>query len=244
MLFNVQKLEGEARVGVSSRLGYGQRGKLVSMLIGMAVTLCLVGGPLVSGAQSLEGPQGVESAQEGIRGGIEGAPQSIPSIFAPETTFVQTAQSAVTAQHLIRNVMSPFCPGLSLEACPSPNAQILRTEIRRSIANGETETAIRESLVKQYGRAVLGIPPDNMFGAVAWAVPWVALLAAGALITVWLRRRVQSAALVASIAGGSVAGSADMVAFPTVGSRSDDAELLKRLNAELAKDDEPQDGER
>ncbi len=241
MLFNVQqKLEGEARVGLGSRLWCGQRVRLSPVLMGMVVALWLVGGSSVGDAQPQrpQEPQGVEGAQEGIRGSVEGAAQSIPSIFSPETTFVQSAQSAVVAQHLIRNVMSPFCPGLSLEACPSPNAQILRTEIRRSIANGETENAIRESLVKQYGRAVLGIPPDNIFGAFAWAVPWAALIGAGGLITIWLRRRVRSTALVASVAGGGD------VAFSDAGGRSDDAELMKRLSAKLAKDDEPQDPDR
>lgn len=63
--------------------------------------------------------------------------------------------------------MSPFCPGLSLEECPSEQASELRARIQRRIAAGATNAEIDRWLVADYGESVLGRPP----GALSWMVP-------------------------------------------------------------------------
>lgn len=71
--------------------------------------------------------------------------------------------------------MSPFCPGLTLEECPSNQSAMLRDQIKERVARGSTNRQIDEWLVAEYGESVLARPK----GAVPWLVPAV-LLAGGA----------------------------------------------------------------
>lgn len=172
-------------------------------------------------------PAGVLSAQ--ILAPRSAEAEAIKSIFShvksPDSLNKDSiagpfSDATLKAQQVIRNVMSPYCPGLSLEACPSPEANVLRNEIRRVVAAGYGEEEVRTTLVKSYGSAVLGIPPDDGFGKFAWAMPFLALAAAGTLVTIWLQRRVRK------VRDKEVADS------PSVGN-SHDPELLDRLNEEM-----------
>jgi cytochrome c-type biogenesis protein CcmH len=91
--------------------------------------------------------------------------------------------------HSIANLlMSPFCPGQSLYACRSPQAEALRNDIRERLANGEEREAIIESLVEEYGTSILAQPPHEGFARLAWWAPvLVLLLGTGVVVTV-LRR--------------------------------------------------------
>lgn len=63
--------------------------------------------------------------------------------------------------------MSPFCPGLTLEECPSQQASELRGQIERRISARQTNRQIDGWLVREYGESVLGRPS----GSLAWTVP-------------------------------------------------------------------------
>jgi len=60
---------------------------------------------------------------------------------------------------VFRQIMSPFCPGLTLAACPSPAAEHLRTEIKTRMAAGESSDAIERDLITRYGERVRAMPP-------------------------------------------------------------------------------------
>lgn len=64
-------------------------------------------------------------------------------------------------------VMSPFCPGLSLDECPSSQAGDLRAKIKARVEQGATNREIDRWLVENYGESVLGRPPQ----ALSWVVP-------------------------------------------------------------------------
>ncbi|MGE0462035.1 MAG: cytochrome c-type biogenesis protein CcmH [Vicinamibacterales bacterium] len=86
------------------------------------------------------------------------------------------------AQVLFREVMSPFCPGLTLADCPSPNAFELRKDIQARLERGESRESIVDALVAQYGTELLSDPSDTPIGRVVWGVPFLlAALAAGVL---------------------------------------------------------------
>ena len=72
-----------------------------------------------------------------------------------------------SSQAVAGRVMSPFCPGLTLEECPSSEGAQLRQKIDRRIASGATNRQIDSWLVREYGESVLAKPP----GALSWAVP-------------------------------------------------------------------------
>jgi cytochrome c-type biogenesis protein CcmH len=105
----------------------------------------------------------------------------------PTLDTVAPAQDVTRANQLLGTIMSPFCPGLTLATCPSPSADTLRLSVRERLAAGESEDAIMESLVAVYGERVRGAPKPRGLGLVLWALPVVALAAAGIGLAWWLR---------------------------------------------------------
>jgi cytochrome c-type biogenesis protein CcmH len=110
----------------------------------------------------------------------------VPSAdIAPDTMAL--AQDVTQANQLLSKIMSPFCPGLTLANCPSPNAETLRVAIRERLAAGEPSDAIMESLVLVYGEEVRGAPRPRGWGLVLWTLPFVALANAAVGLVWWLR---------------------------------------------------------
>lgn len=97
---------------------------------------------------------------------------------------------------LYRDLMSPYCPGLSLASCPSPQADSLRKAIAARFENGETPAQITEALVVDYGADIRGSPAFEGFGATAFVVPALLMLAGALLIARWIRRSVKRNAVV------------------------------------------------
>lgn len=92
------------------------------------------------------------------------------------------------AQALFREVMSPFCPGLTLADCPSPAAFELRKAIDARLQRGESRQAIVDELVAKYGTELLSDPSDTPIGRVVWGVPIVLSILAALGLAVFVRR--------------------------------------------------------
>lgn len=91
-----------------------------------------------------------------------------------EATIANTTRAvADRAQGRIR---SPFCPGLMLEVCPSPDAADLRDTIRVWADKGVTADSIVALVVAQYGEEYRGYPQTEGKGWLAWLVPPGAIL--------------------------------------------------------------------
>ncbi|HMS02146.1 MAG TPA: copper chaperone PCu(A)C [Gemmatimonadaceae bacterium] len=101
---------------------------------------------------------------------------------------------------LYRDVMSPYCPGLTLASCPSPQADSLRKAIALRFQAGESSEAIMTSLVADYGPNVRGTPTLEGFGAAAFIAPVLVLVGGGLVIMRWLRRNQQRAQRTAGLA--------------------------------------------
>jgi cytochrome c-type biogenesis protein CcmH/NrfF len=82
------------------------------------------------------------------------------------------------AQSIVRNTASPFCPGKTLNSCPSPKAGEWRREIRAWVGDGVPEPEIRDRLQARVPGFDLSIPPVKS----GWVIPVVAV----ALSTFWL----------------------------------------------------------
>jgi cytochrome c-type biogenesis protein CcmH/NrfF len=95
-------------------------------------------------------------------------------------------------QSIVRNTASPFCPGKTLDSCPSPKAGEWRRDIREWVGEGVAEPEIRDRLQARVPGFDLSIPPVKS----GWVIPVLAV----ALSTLWLivmarrftRRRVSS----------------------------------------------------
>lgn len=90
-----------------------------------------------------------------------------------------------------RQVMCVTCK-IPLNVAESPQADRERALIRRLIAEGKSETQVKNALVGQYGAAVLGLPPSKGFELTAYLVPVAVVLALLILLALllpsWRRR--------------------------------------------------------
>lgn len=97
------------------------------------------------------------------------------------------------AADLESELVCPTCK-TTLDQSDSLVAQRMKAFIRTRIAAGDSEGQIKDSLVAQFGEGVLARPPSGSFGALAWALPLVALIAGALAVSVgiraWSRRRV------------------------------------------------------
>jgi len=134
-------------------------------------------------------------------------------------TLLLTAAPAVAAapedlaNRIAGEVMSPYCPGVSLHDCPSAAALDLRADIESWARQGMTHDEIIARLQAEFGPTIVGVPPRSGGGLLVWLLPG-AVLAAGLVGAFLLSRRWTPGD------GGS----------PPVGRRSDDQQ---RLEAEL-----------
>ena len=103
------------------------------------------------------------------------------------------AGSEQWAYDLAHNLMSPYCPGRTLSDCPSPQADELRLWILEQARAGATREEVEAELLRSFGDKLRQAPRAEGMGLVAYAVPGVFLLAGGALLVVFLRRRSGSA---------------------------------------------------
>ncbi len=104
---------------------------------------------------------------------------------APQTIVLQPSAEATALFH---RVMSPYCPGLLLSDCPSPDAGVLRREIKERIAKGERADDIERELYRTFGNDLRTAPPTDGFGLSAWVIPWIVFAAATVLVVVAIVR--------------------------------------------------------
>ncbi len=114
------------------------------------------------------------------------------------------------AADLASQLMSPFCPGRLLADCTSPKAGDLRTEMAVRLAAGESPTAVKADLVRQYGADILGAPEAQGVGWLAWLVPALLAFVTAGAVTWKVVQAVSSGHLVTAAAG---AGAVDHAAL-------------------------------
>jgi len=90
-------------------------------------------------------------------------------------------------------VMSPFCPGRTLSACSSGQADTLRMWILVQEAAGRSQEDVHEELLAKYGDVVLSAPRAKGFGVTAYALPALFFLGGGLIVVVFLKRQTRSA---------------------------------------------------
>ena len=82
----------------------------------------------------------------------------------------------------------PVCQNLSVADSPSELANQMRGVIRERLQAGQTQEQIQAYFVEKYGEWVLLAPAKTGFNLLAWGLPFVGVLAGGALVAVLVRR--------------------------------------------------------
>ena len=96
------------------------------------------------------------------------------------------------ATEISYEVMSPFCPGVTLHDCPSDSARRLRLRIAGWAGDGMTKEQIFDRLIAEYGEEVRATPRAEGSGLGAWLLPALAIGAGGVLLVLLLRRMTSS----------------------------------------------------
>ena len=89
----------------------------------------------------------------------------------------QVDDADANAQRIFSELMSPYCPGLMLADCPSPDAFDLRAEIRARLTAGETPTEVKADLYARFGESIRATPEPREWGLLLWTAPLVVLAA-------------------------------------------------------------------
>lgn len=92
------------------------------------------------------------------------------------------------ANDISNNIMSPFCPGVTLHDCPSDTALELRREIETWAESGMSRAEIMTELETQYGPEIRAVPQASGSGLFAWLLPLAGVLAATAAGVVLSKR--------------------------------------------------------
>lgn len=137
---------------------------------------------------------------------------------------VQAAESEGWGYRLAHDLMSPFCPGRTLAACPSDKAAELRQWILLQEAAGASREEVVAILEQRFGDVIHSSPEAEGWGLAAWLLPVTALLA-GALVVAWVLRRMTRGA------DAGPAESAGMAGAPR--SLAEDAELEQLVDEEF-----------
>jgi cytochrome c-type biogenesis protein CcmH/NrfF len=107
------------------------------------------------------------------------------------------AQHASAIEAVVR---CPSCTDVSVAQSNESTALAVRHQIVRMVDQGRSTAEIEQTLVSQYGRTILLVPPGGF--ALIWLIPIV--LGAGTLVTVgvffWTRSRQFSALRTAGVA--------------------------------------------
>lgn len=145
----------------------------------------------------------------------------LAAVALPSSGFAQESQEAMErrAQDIIRTTMSPFCPGRTLDSCPSPKAGDWRDDVRRWVAEGVSTTEIRDRLSERVPEVDLTGAPSTALDAV---LPVVLTIVALALLFLLLR---------------ALLGRSRRQAEAAI-SKPQDSNVERRLDEELARLDE------
>lgn len=87
-----------------------------------------------------------------------------------------------TVAQVLTRTMSPFCPGLTLDECPSTQAVEVRDQIAAQISAGRTNAQIDSWLVANFGEGALGRPSGAAGATIPIAAGIATLIAVSAVL--------------------------------------------------------------
>ena len=100
----------------------------------------------------------------------------------------QPVQAHPEGDAAIDRLLSPYCPGLMLEVCPSPQAKLLRDSLQVMAHNGATADSLVSWMLGMYGEKYRAVPRIWGSGLFAWLMPPVILLGGFLLVVLVLKR--------------------------------------------------------
>lgn len=130
---------------------------------------------------------------------------------------------------IAKQLFCPVCENTPLDVCPTQACKEWREEIRSMLAEGKSETEIKQYFVDYYGARVLAEPPRTGFNWLVYVVPPIVIVAGAFILFRALRAWSQPAAADAAPEVGAGSGESEA---PT----SDD-DYIARMEEDLKKRD-------
>lgn len=94
------------------------------------------------------------------------------------------------AVELAAELRCPDCEGLSVADSATTSGRAIRADLRRRIARGQSDAAIRQVYIDRYGDSILLKPEGGGLGILVWGLPLTAIvLGAGGLAIAFARWR-------------------------------------------------------
>jgi cytochrome c-type biogenesis protein CcmH/NrfF len=100
------------------------------------------------------------------------------------TSAPATAAPEDVANDIAGQVVSPYCPGVTLHDCPSAAAVELRDKIETRVAAGATKAEVLDWLESEYGTTIKAAPK----GFLAYVLPVLAIVAGLGIVVLATRR--------------------------------------------------------
>ena len=118
-----------------------------------------------------------------------GAAALLAAVALAGAAFAQAAEPEGWAYALADEIMSPFCPGRTLDDCPSPQAESLRLWLIVQEAAGRSRDDVLAQLYERYGDVIRPAPRAEGIGITAYVFPALVFVAGGILVAWYLRRQ-------------------------------------------------------
>lgn len=87
------------------------------------------------------------------------------------------------ATNLYQQVFSPFCPGRSLNDCPSSKAAELKDQMRAELEAGRAPEVILNEVFQRFGDQYRAVPQFSGVGIFVWLVP-IGFVAVGLMLAI------------------------------------------------------------
>lgn len=115
-------------------------------------------------------------------------------------------EQARRAQDISRTTMSPFCPGRTIDACPSEYATAWREDVRAWISEGVSTEEIKRRLEERTDHDLTGAPSTALDAVLPFIVVVLSALVLGLLLRALLKSGKAAAELAAKKASAQAAG--------------------------------------
>lgn len=135
------------------------------------------------------------------------------------------------AQDISRTTMSPFCPGRTIDACPSEYATAWREDVRAWISEGVSTEEIKRRLKERTDHDLTGAPSTALDAVLPFIVVVLSALVLGLLLRALLKSGKAAAELTAKKASAQAA--AGEGAASKLATAPDKRALDARLDEEL-----------
>jgi cytochrome c-type biogenesis protein CcmH len=155
----------------------------------------------------------------------------IPAVTA---SAQQPTPSDDEVNAIARQLYCPVCENTPLDVCPTTACHQWRELIRQMLAEGKSETEIKQYFVDYYGARVLSEPPRTGINWLVYVVPPVAFIAGASLLFLAFRTWKRMAKEPMTAADDTSSSGLGHESAKGTGTAADD-EYVARLEEELKK---------